>query len=461
MKKDKFRIETDSMGDLKVPMDAKWGAQTQRALDNFCISDLTMPSEFISALGLIKWSAALTNEQLGLINKEKSKSIQKAAQNLIDGDVNEEFLVDVFQTGSGTSSNMNANEVIASIASLSTDEKVHPNDDVNMSQSSNDVIPTAISIAAMIRLKESLLPALNKIISSLGRKSDSLKDVVKTGRTHLMDAMPITLAQEVDGWKHQLQKVRDRIEESQGRLSCLAQGGTAVGTGINAHPDFAEKFVKNISKKTSIDFRVSPSYFEAMSSQDSSLELSSHLRSLATCLIKISNDLRWMNSGPLAGISEIKLPELQPGSSIMPGKVNPVIPEAVIMACAQVIGNDTTIAYSAQSGNFQLNVMLPVIAYNLIQSINIMANAISSIDEKAISGFEVNREVIDKNLKRNPILVTALNSKIGYELGAKIAKKAYQQNRSIKDVALEMTDLSEDEIDQALDPLDLTEGGLK
>ena len=461
MKKDKFRIETDSMGDLKVPMDAKWGAQTQRALDNFCISDLTMPSEFISALGLIKWSAALTNEQLGLINKEKSKSIQKAAQNLIDGDVNEEFLVDVFQTGSGTSSNMNANEVIASIASLLTDEKIHPNDDVNMSQSSNDVIPTAISIAAMIRLKESLLPALNKIISSLDHKSGSLKDVVKTGRTHLMDAMPITLAQEVDGWKHQLQKVRDRIEESQGRLSCLAQGGTAVGTGINAHPDFAEKFVKNVSKKTSIDFKVSLSYFEAMSSQDSSLELSSHLRLLATCLIKISNDLRWMNSGPLAGISEIKLPELQPGSSIMPGKVNPVIPEAVIMACAQVIGNDATIAYSAQSGNFQLNVMLPVIAYNLIQSINIMANAISSIDEKAISGFEVNREVIDKNLKRNPILVTALNSKIGYELGAKIAKKAYQQNRSIKDVALEMTDLSEDEIDQVLDPLDLTEGGLK
>ena len=461
MKKDKFRIETDSMGDLKVPMDAKWGAQTQRALDNFCISDLTMPSEFISALGLIKWSAALTNEQLGLISKEKSKSIQKAAQNLIDGDVNEEFLVDVFQTGSGTSSNMNANEVIASIASLLTDEKIHPNDDVNMSQSSNDVIPTAISIAAMIRLKESLLPALNKIISSLGHKSGSLKNVVKTGRTHLMDAMPITLAQEVDGWKHQLQKVRDRIVESQGRLSCLAQGGTAVGTGINAHPDFAEKFVKNVSKKTSIDFKVSLSYFEAMSSQDSSLELSSHLRSLATCLIKISNDLRWMNSGPLAGISEIKLPELQPGSSIMPGKVNPVIPEAVIMACAQVIGNDATIAYSAQSGNFQLNVMLPVIAYNLIQSINIMANAISSIDEKAISGFEVNREVIDKNLKRNPILVTALNSKIGYELGAKIAKKAYQQNRSIKDVALEMTDLSEDEIDQVLDPLDLTEGGLK
>ena len=442
-------------------MDAKWGAQTQRALDNFCISDLTMPSEFISALGLIKWSAALTNEQLGLISKKKSKSIQKAAQNLIDGDVNEEFLVDVFQTGSGTSSNMNANEVIASIASLLTDEKIHPNDDVNMSQSSNDVVPTAISVAAMIRLKESLLPALNNIISSLGHKSDSLQDVVKTGRTHLMDAMPITLAQEVDGWKHQLQKVRDRIEESQGRLSCLAQGGTAVGTGINAHPDFAEKFVKNISKKTSIDFRVSPSYFEAMSSQDSSLELSSHLRSLATCLIKISNDLRWMNSGPLAGISEIKLPELQPGSSIMPGKVNPVIPEAVIMACAQVIGNDATIAYSAQSGNFQLNVMLPVIAYNLIQSINIMANAISSIDEKAISGFEVNREVIDKNLERNPILVTALNSKIGYELGAKIAKKAYQQNRSVKDVAMEMTDLSEDEIDQALDPLDLTEGGLK
>ena len=461
MKKDKFRIETDSMGDLKVPMDAKWGAQTQRALDNFCISDLTMPSEFISALGLIKWSAALTNEQLGLISKKKSKSIQKAAQNLIDGDVNEEFLVDVFQTGSGTSSNMNANEVIASIASLLTDEKVHPNDDVNMSQSSNDVVPTAISVAAIIRLKESLLPALDNIISSLSHKSDSLKDVVKTGRTHLMDAMPITLAQEVDGWKHQLQKVRDRIGESQGRLSCLAQGGTAVGTGINAHPDFAEKFVKNGSIKTSIDFKVSPSYFEAMSSQDSSLELSSHLRSLATCLIKISNDLRWMNSGPLAGISEIKLPELQPGSSIMPGKVNPVIPEAVIMACAQVIGNDATIAYSAQSGNFQLNVMLPVIAYNLIQSINIMANAISSIDEKAISGFEVNREVIDKNLKRNPILVTALNSKIGYELGAKIAKKAYQQNRSIKDVAMEMTDLSEDEIDQALDPLDLTEGGLK
>ena len=461
MKKEKYRIETDSMGDLKVPMEAKWGAQTQRALDNFCISDLTMPSEFISALGLIKWSAALTNEQLGLVSKAKSNAIQKAAQNIIDGEANNEFLVDVFQTGSGTSSNMNANEVIANMASLLTEDKIHPNDDVNMSQSSNDVVPTAINVAAMICLKEGLLPALNKIISSLAHKSNSLKDVVKTGRTHLMDAMPITLSQEIDGWKHQLQKVRERIEESEGRLSCLAQGGTAVGTGINAHPDFSEKFVKNISKKTSIDFKVSPSYFESMSSQDSSLELSSHLRLLATCLIKISNDLRWMNSGPFAGISEIKLPELQPGSSIMPGKVNPVIPEAVIMACAQVIGNDVTIAYSAQSGNFQLNVMLPVIAYNLIQSINIMTNAISSLDEKAISGFEVNLKVIDKNLTRNPILVTALNSKIGYELGAKIAKKAYQQSRSIKDVAMEMTDLSEDEIDQALDPLDLTKGGLK
>jgi fumarate hydratase class II len=330
-----------------------------------------------------------------------------------------------------------------------------------MCQSSNDVIPTAINIAVLISIEEELLPSIDSLIKSLSSKSSELKNTVKTGRTHLMDAMPITMGQEIDGWKQQMKNAYNRIEGGIERLSQLAQGGTAVGTGVNAHQDFGRIFVRTLSKKTGNHFMLSASYFESLSSQDTSLEISSYLKSLAVSLLKISNDLRWMNSGPLSGIGEIKLPELQPGSSIMPGKVNPVIPEAVAMAAAQVIGNDTTITIAAQSGNFQLNVMLPIIAHNLLESIHILINSIIALNEKAISGFEVNYDKIKANLDRNPILVTALNSIIGYELGAKIAKTAYREKRSVRDVAIELTDLSEAELERILDPSSLTEGGLK
>ena len=456
-----YRKESDSMGELKVPSQAQWGAQTQRAIENFRISDIRVPKKFISALGLVKWSAASTNEELGLLEKGKSIAIKTAAQDIIDGKYDSQFPVDIFQTGSGTSSNMNANEVIANIASLTSKQKIHPNDDVNMCQSSNDVIPTAINIAVLISIEEDLLPSIDGLIKSLSSKSNELKNTVKTGRTHLMDAMPITMGQEIDGWKQQMKNAYNRIEGGIERLSQLAQGGTAVGTGVNAHQDFGKIFVSTLSKKTGKHFKLSASYFESLSSQDTSLEISSYLRSLAVSLLKISNDLRWMNSGPLSGIGEIKLPELQPGSSIMPGKVNPVIPEAVAMAAAQVIGNDTTVTIAAQSGNFQLNVMLPIIAHNLLESIHILTNSIIALNEKAISGFEVNYEKIKANLDRNPILVTALNSIIGYELGAKIAKTAYREKRSVRDVAIELTDLSEAELERILDPNSLTEGGLK
>ncbi|HJL92525.1 MAG TPA: class II fumarate hydratase [Woeseiaceae bacterium] len=451
-----YRKELDSMGELLVPKNALWGAQTQRAIENFPISGIKMPRQFISALGLVKWAAASANENLGLLENDVAKAIQDASQEVIEGKHDEQFPVDVFQTGSGTSSNMNANEVIGNLAAKILGKKVHPNDDVNMGQSSNDVIPTCIHIAAMIGLQDNLLPALTKLIEELQIKANALEGIVKTGRTHLMDAMPITMAQEIGGWKSQISHASDRITDSMSRLSDLAQGGTAVGTGINTHKDFGKMFVNIISKKTKINFQVPSSYFESLASQDAAVEISGQLKVLAISLIKISNDLRWMNSGPLAGIGEIKLPELQPGSSIMPGKVNPVIPEAVAMVCAQVIGNDAAIAIAGQSGNFQLNVMLPVVAYNLLQSIEILTNASDVLKEKAIKDFTVDESNIKKTLNQNPILVTALNSVIGYELGAKIVKTAYQNDRSIKEVAMEMTDLDESELDHLLNPETLT-----
>jgi len=451
-----YRKELDSMGELLVPKNALWGAQTQRAIENFPISGIKMPRQFISALGLVKWAAASANENLGLLENDVAKAIQDASQEVIEGKHDEQFPVDVFQTGSGTSSNMNANEVIGNLAAKILGKKVHPNDDVNMGQSSNDVIPTCIHIAAMIGLQDNLLPALTKLIEELQIKANALEGIVKTGRTHLMDAMPITMAQEIGGWKSQISHASDRITDSMSRLSDLAQGGTAVGTGINTHKDFGKMFVNIISKKTKINFQVPSSYFESLASQDAAVEMSGQLKVLAISLIKISNDLRWMNSGPLAGIGEIKLPELQPGSSIMPGKVNPVIPEAVAMVCAQVIGNDAAIAIAGQSGNFQLNVMLPVVAYNLLQSIEILTNASDVLKEKAIKDFTVDESNIKKTLNQNPILVTALNSVIGYELGAKIVKTAYQNDRSIKEVAMEMTDLDESELDHLLNPETLT-----
>ena len=457
----KYRIEHDSMGELQVPQDALWGAQTQRAVENFPISGLTMPRQFVSALGLVKWAAAGANAELGLLKSELAVAVQKAALEVADGQHDGHFPIDVFQTGSGTSSNMNANEVIAHLATEKLGAEVHPNDHVNMSQSSNDVIPTCVHVSAAIAIHQQLLPALGHLGGVLETKADELRDVVKTGRTHLMDAMPVTLGQELDGWRSQIEHAGERIRGSLKRLVCLAQGGTAVGTGINAHPKFGEKVAVLLSEHTGVKFAPATSRFEGLSSQDTAVEMSGQLRVLAVSLTKIANDLRWMNSGPLAGIGEIELPALQPGSSIMPGKVNPVIPEAVAMVCAQVVGNDATIAMGGQSGNFQLNVMLPVVAYNLLQSIELLANASTCLADKAIKGFTVNEANINRALGRNPILVTALNPVIGYELGAAVAKKAYAEGRPVKEVAKEMTDLSDEELDRLLDPAALTKGGIQ
>jgi len=456
-----FRTEHDSMGELQVPTDALWGAQTQRAVDNFPISELTMPRQFIAALGLVKWAAAGANAELGLINSDLAVAIQKAALAVADGEYDEHFPIDVFQTGSGTSSNMNANEVIARLATNILGAEVHPNDHVNMSQSSNDVIPTCVHLSAAVTMHNELLPALDHLADVLQVKADETRDVVKTGRTHLMDAMPVTLGQELDGWRSQVAHGAVRLKETNKRLCGLAQGGTAVGTGINAHPKFGRKVAVLLSEKTGVAFTPADSPFEALSSQDAAVETSGQLKVLAVSLTKIANDLRWMNSGPLAGIGEIELPVLQPGSSIMPGKVNPVIPEAVAMVCAQVIGNDQTITIAGQSGNFQLNVMLPVVAHNLLQSIHILASSSNCLADKALAGFTVNQANLDRALDRNPILVTALNPVIGYEKGAAVAKKAYAEGRPVKDVAREMTDLSDEELDRLLDPAALTEGGIK
>ena len=457
----KYRIEKDSMGELKVPADALWGAQTQRAVDNFPISGLTMPRRFIAALGLVKWAAAGANAELGLLPTTIAMAIQKAALEVATGEHDAHFPIDVFQTGSGTSSNMNANEVIAHLASATLGKPVHPNDHVNMCQSSNDVIPTCVHVSAAVAVQDGLLPALAHLAEVLERKADECGDVVKTGRTHLMDAMPVTLGQELDGWRAQVGHAADRLRDALKRLAALAQGGTAVGTGINAHRRFGDKVAVLLQERTGVAFTGAGSKFEALSSQDAAVEMSGQLRVLAVSLTKIANDLRWMNSGPLAGLGEIELPALQPGSSIMPGKVNPVIPEAVAMVAAQVVGNDACIAMAGASGNFQLNVMLPVVAYNLLQSIELLTAAASVLADKAIAGFTVNRENINRALGRNPILVTALNPVIGYELGAAIAKRAYKEGRPVREVAREMTDLTDAELDRLLDPAALTEGGIQ
>jgi fumarate hydratase class II len=455
------RVEHDSMGELKVPADALWGAQTQRAVENFPISGLTMPRQFIAALGLVKWAAAGANSELGLLTADRAVAIQKAALDVAAGAHDKHFPIDVFQTGSGTSSNMNANEVIARLATEALGSAVHPNDDVNMSQSSNDVIPTCVHLSAAIGIHDHLIPALQHLTKALKKKSEETNSIVKTGRTHLMDAMPVTLGQELDGWRAQISHGIDRLNDTMKRLCALAQGGTAVGTGINAHPKFGRKVATLLSEQCRFEFTQADSLFERLSSQDTATETSGQLKVLAVSLMKIANDLRWMNSGPLAGLGEIELPALQPGSSIMPGKVNPVIPEAVAMVCAQVIGNDVTITVAGQSGNFQLNVMLPVVAHNLLQSIELLANAAVCLADKAIAGFTVRQANLDRALDRNPILVTALNPVIGYEKGAAVAKKAYAEGRSVKDVAREMTDLSDKELDRLLDPASLTEGGIK
>ncbi len=456
-----FRVEHDSMGEIKVPADALWGAQTQRAVDNFAISGRPMPRAFIRALGLIKGSAATVNQALGVLDQKRGQAIEAAAQEVAEGKHDRHFPLDVFQTGSGTSTNMNANEVIAHLASAKAGDKVHPNDHVNMGQSSNDVIPTAIHVSAAVEVKEKLVPALKYLAETIEAKSRETAQVVKTGRTHLMDAMPVTLGQELSGWAQQVRNGMARVEATAPRLNALAQGGTAVGTGINAHPEFGQRIAVELGKRTGIAFKTSPNYFESLSSQDAAVELSGQLKTVAVSLMKIANDLRWMNSGPLAGLGELALPALQPGSSIMPGKVNPVIPEATAMVAAQVIGNDMTITVAGQSGNFQLNVMLPVIGRNLLESIELLANVARALADDSIKGFTVNHERLQEALGKNPILVTALNAAIGYEKGAAIAKQAYKQKRPILDVAKEMTDLSEARLKELLDPAELTKGGIK
>ena len=452
-----YRTEKDSMGGIRVPEDALYGAQTQRAVENFPISGLTMPRAFLYGLGLVKRACAEANASLGLLEQEKADAIIGAAQQVAEGQHDTEFPVDVFQTGSGTSTNMNANEVIAHLAG----KGVHPNDHVNMSQSSNDVIPTVLHVSAALALHEQLLPALRHLQQVAETKAAELDQQVKTGRTHLMDAMPVRMSQEVGAWASQVRYGIERIEAALPRLLELAQGGTAVGSGINAPEGFEDAFIKSIQSSTSLDFQSKPDKFEGLAAQDTAVELSGQLRTVAVSLMKIANDLRWMNSGPLAGLGEIALPALQPGSSIMPGKVNPVIPEATAMVAAQVMGNDATIAVAGQSGSFQLNVMLPVIAYNLLQSIELLSNSSRLLADQAISGFTVNETVLQESLERNPILVTALNTVIGYEKGAAIAKQAYAEGRPVIDVAREQTDLSEEELKRLLDPGALTRGGIQ
>ncbi|MFT5140465.1 MAG: fumarate hydratase class II [Lysobacterales bacterium] len=455
------RIERDSMGELEVPANALWGAQTQRAVNNFPISGLTMPRAFIRSIGLIKGAAAAVNLDLGLLDSEKAAEIIIAAAQVANGEVDDHFPIDVFQTGSGTSSNMNANEVIAHLVNQQGGVQIHPNDDVNMCQSSNDVIPTSIQVAACLVATEELLPALKHLREVLDTKAETLSETVKTGRTHLMDAMPVTFGQELGSWSSQISSNIKRIKSALKRMRKLPQGGTAVGTGINAHEDFGPAVSAALAELTGIKFKSAEDLFEGIGAQDAAVELSGQLKTLACSLMKISNDLRLMNSGPLAGIGEISLPALQPGSSIMPGKVNPVIPEAVCMVCAQVVGNDAAITVGGMSGNFQLNVMLPMIAHNLLQSLELLSNASRLLADSAIAGFTVNTGRIDDALERNPILVTALNSVIGYDQGAAIAKKAYKEGRAVKDVAREMTGLSDKELDRLLDPLNLTKGGIK
>ena len=455
-----FRTESDSMGTVKVPKQALYGAQTQRAINNFPISAQQMPVRFITALAQIKQAAAASNCHLGLLDSTIAAAIIEACEAIAAGQYLEHFPVDVFQTGSGTSSNMNMNEVIATLASGSSGEKINPNDHVNMSQSSNDVIPTTIHVSAAIALQQHLLPALSYLYKSLIEKAKTVEGCIKTGRTHLMDAMPVRLSQELEAWAGQILQAIERLESLMPELHTLAQGGTAVGSGINAHPEFPPLFVKELSHLCGLEFTVSSNFFVNISSQDTAVALSGQLKVLAVSLMKIANDLRWMNSGPLAGLGEIELEALQPGSSIMPGKVNPVIPEAVAMVSAQVIGNDATITVAAQSGNFELNVMLPVIAYNLLQSIELLGNGSRLLADKAICSFTVRKENLKHSLARNPILVTALNPIIGYQKAAEIAKKAYASGQAIIDVAEQETDLSRQELERLLNPAKLTRGGM-
>jgi fumarate hydratase class II len=461
-----YRLEKDSLGEVQVPADAYWGAKTQRAIENFPVSGLRFPVVFIRSLGFIKLACAQVNKESKRLDRKIADAISEASREIIAGKLDDQFPLDIFQTGSGTSTNMNVNEVIATRANeLLTGSKqakspAHPNDHVNMGQSSNDVIPTAIHVASMLQTRELLLPALQLLHKAIQEKSQKYTALVKTGRTHLMDAMPLTLEQEMSGWATQVAYAGERIQGVFPRLSELAIGGTAVGTGINSEPDFGSKVARVLSELTGVEFREARNHFEAQSAQDAIVELSGHLKTCATALMKIANDLRLLNSGPVAGLSELRLPSLQPGSSIMPGKVNPVIPEAVKMVCAQVMGNDAVIALSNALGDFQLNVMLPIIAYDIIQSITILANAARLLAEKTIGGFEVNEEHITELVHRNPIIATVLNPVIGYDKAAEVVKRALKERKTVKRVVVEMGYLSEAAAEEILRPEVMTKAGL-
>ena len=459
---EEYRIEKDSMGEVRVPADALYGAQTQRAVDNFPVSGICISRSLIHALGVIKQAAAKVNAELGNIPQDVAHAIQLAAQEVIDGKLDDHFPIDVYQTGSGTSSNMNTNEVIARRAVQLVQElsvKVHPNDHINFGQSSNDTFPTAIRIAGYIEAKNDLVPSLKYLRETFLKKGAEYSHVVKTGRTHLMDAMPVTFEQEFGGYARQIEVGIQRIGSALANMAELPMGGTAVGTGINTHPEFPAKFAAEVSRLTGESFREAENHFEAQATVDAPVELGAQLKTLAVSLLKIVNDLRWMNSGPNGGLGEIQLAALQPGSSIMPGKVNPVIEESMAMVCAQVIGYDASISVGGLSGNFELNVMLPMVAHSLLESIRLLANASRNLADRSVSRIVVREDHINSLTGKNPILVTTLNPLIGYDLAAKIAKKAFAENRPLKAVALEMCDLSEEELDKALDPSKMTRGG--
>ena len=456
-----FRSEHDSMGKLQVPADALWGAQTQRAVDNFHISGRPMPAAFIRALALVKASAALVNGHLGLLDGKRADAIVEAATAVAGGAHADHFPIDRYQTGSGTSSNMNANEVIAHLAGKASRLAIHPNDHVNLGQSSNDTIPTALRVMAVRETEATLLPQLEHLRNTIDAQAKAIGAVVKTGRTHLMDAMPLTFAQEFGAWEAQLASAQARIEDSLKRVARLPIGGTAIGTGINAHPKFGKAVAKALNAATGLGFSQNPNTFEGLAAQDDLVELSGQLSALAVALMKIGNDLRWMNSGPLAGLGEIELQALQPGSSIMPGKVNPVIPEALCMVCAQIMGLHQANTVAGQSGNFQLNVMLPLLASNLDEAIGLLANGMRELADNAIATLKIRRDVVAQALDRNPILVTALNPVIGYEKAAKIAKRAYAEQRPVLEVALEDSGLAEKQLRKLLEPSALTKGGIK
>ena len=459
------RIERDSMGEFEVPVDAYYGAQTMRAVVNFPISDLRFPRSFIRAIANVKLAAAHTNAALGLLDTDISAAIAAAAQEVADGKLDSEFVVDIFQTGSGTSTNMNANEVISNRAIenmggvIGSRSPVHPNDHVNLGQSSNDVIPTAMHLAALESIRKELLPALRGLQAELERKSAEFMGVIKTGRTHLQDATPIWLGQEFTGYAGQVERAASRVEHASDVLSEVALGGTAVGTGVNTHPEFASRVCARLSESLGVEVRETDNHFQAQSTLDAAVEASGSLKTVAVSLMKIANDIRWLGSGPRAGIGEIELPEVQPGSSIMPGKVNPVIPESVCQVAAQVIGNDAAIAVAGQSGNFEINVMMPVTAYNLLQSIDLLAAAARNLGSQCVSGLTATGkgpEMVEMGLA----IVTTLVPHIGYDASAAIAKKAQTTGRTVKEVAAEETDLSPEELDEILDPTTMTEPGL-